>query len=308
MEEIQYEKMGMIKQGNLGYFHWGINTKTKQIIAIQTVPITDKLEGVPRSVLDEVSLVKGLQHTNIIRLLAVQVQENTVDLIYEHTNTDLHRLIHPAPGKNRIIKPPLIKKILYQVLSGLSNYHSRKIIHRDIKPRNVLIDTDTLVVKIADLWLTKKFCGQGCRLGTELTRVGNRGTRAPEILLGATNYSGSADIWSVGCLFYEMMTGKLLFSENTLAGDTLCEIFSIFGMPTEDTWPGVTFLPGYHSVRQQFLVYKGEKKNIMSLCSDAGLEEVGVELLSKMLCMNPSARVSTEDAIKDPYLMDMMAV
>ncbi|XP_048229644.1 cell division control protein 2 homolog 2-like isoform X2 [Ricinus communis] len=95
--ETQYAVIDLIAEGAHGVVHKCRDRKTNQVVAIKTLPIPDKFEGIPSSVIREISLVLDLQHTNIIRLLDVQIKENSVDLIYEYMDMTLHELIRTKP-------------------------------------------------------------------------------------------------------------------------------------------------------------------------------------------------------------------
>ncbi|EEF40524.1 cdk1, putative [Ricinus communis] len=234
---------------------------------------------------------KTNQHTNIIRLLDVQIKENSVDLIYEYMDMTLHELIRTKPRD--MFNCHLMKNILYQILSGLSYYHSHKILHRDMKPKNLLIDMDKGVLKIADFGLARAV---GIPVNTLSTTIGTMSYRAPEILFGSTKYSASVDVWSTGCIFAEMVIGRPLF-RGMFDADILFEIFRFFGVPNEDTWPGVTSLPEYASAFPPYL-----SQNLSEVLT--GLEPDGLNLLTRMLILNPTKRITAEDALSDPYLKD----
>lgn len=116
--------------------------------------------------------------------------------------------------------------------------------HRELKPQNVLIDNNG-VIKLADFGLARDFDMRAYTLGV-VTQL----YHAPEVLLGATSFSCAIDIWSIGCIFSEMVTRLPLFkghSESDSEIEQLFKIFSILSTPTEQTWPGVSHLPRYNS-------------------------------------------------------------
>ncbi|XP_025013616.1 cell division control protein 2 homolog [Ricinus communis] len=165
-----------------------------------------------------------------------------------------------------------------------------------MKPKNLLIDMDKGVLKIADFGLARAV---GIPVNTLSTTIGTMSYRAPEILFGSTKYSASVDVWSTGCIFAEMVIGRPLF-RGMFDADILFEIFRFFGVPNEDTWPGVTSLPEYASAAKMFPPYLSQ--NLSEVLT--GLEPDGLNLLTRMLILNPTKRITAEDALSDPYLKD----
>ena len=139
-----------------------------------------------------------------------------------------------------MLDPIKIKKFMFQLLSGISECHMRRIIHRDLKPANLLIDKGE-VLKIADFGLARTFSLPVRPYSREVVTLWYR---APEILLGATEYSTGIDIWAIGCIFVEMVTKKPLFAGDSDI-DQLYRIFRVLGTPNEQNWPGVSNLRDY---------------------------------------------------------------
>ena len=156
-------------------------------------------------------------------------------MIFEYSDFDLRKLL-----LMRKLTEEECVNYLWQILSGLLACHSNRIIHRDLKTQNILID-DKGQIKIADFGLARGFTVPFPELTHEVVTLWYR---APEILLGQTNYTPSVDIWSVGCIYAEMLLGKPLF-EGECEIDQIFKIFQVLGTPNETTWPGVTALPDF---------------------------------------------------------------
>lgn len=134
----------------------------------------------------------------------------------------------------------LVKSYMYQLLKGLEFCHSHRVLHRDLKPQNLLIDSHGCI-KLADFGLARAF---GIPIRAYTHEVVTLWYRAPEILMGARQYACPVDVWSVGCIFAEMITGRPLFPGDSEI-DELFRIFRVLGTPTEASWPGVSQLPDY---------------------------------------------------------------
>ncbi|XP_059649732.1 cell division control protein 2 homolog [Cornus florida] len=292
----KYERIEKIGQGSFGVVYKCRDFMTNATVALKRIFFRDEDEGVPSSVIREISLLKELDHGNIIRLLDVIKNGAGVGLIFECMDLDLSKFIasYPEVAKDQQI----IKLFLYQILCGVAYCHSHKILHRDLKPKNLLIDIDNKVLKIADFGLARAF---GVPLRTYTGKVVTLAYKAPEVLLGS-NYSTSVDVWAVGCIFAEMVTLRPLFcteSEITV----LMDIFSLLGVPTEATWPGVTSLSRYIANIPAF-----PPQCTRNLGDEvAGLEPAGLDLLSKMLCLDPSKRITASDALKHSYFGNVSA-
>ncbi|KAH8021521.1 hypothetical protein HPB51_015917 [Rhipicephalus microplus] len=155
---------------------------------------------------------------------------------------------------------------------------------------NVLID-DNGGLKVADFGLCRAFT---LPVGTFTHEVATLWYRAPEILLGASRYSTPVDVWSIGCIFFELITGKTLFRGDSEI-DQLFRIFRVLGTPTGDTWPAVMQLPNY---KPTFPMWR---KNIVAdLLPEVDCE--AVDLLQKMLIYSPGERISAKGAAAHPYL------
>ncbi|CAN6442564.1 unnamed protein product [Victoria cruziana] len=235
----QYEKVEKIGEGTYGVVYRARDRLTNTTIALKKIRLEQEDEGVPSTALREISLLKELQHGNVVRLQDVVHSDKRLYLVFEYLDLDLKKHMDSCPelAKN----PQLIKIFLYQMLRGIAYCHSRRILHRDLKPQNLLIDRRTNALKLADFGLARAF---GIPVRTYTHEVVTLWYRAPEILLGSRHYSTPVDVWSVGCIFAEMVNRRPLFPGDSEI-DELFKIFRVLGTPTEETWPGVTSLPDY---------------------------------------------------------------
>lgn len=168
--------------------------------------------------------------------------------------------------------------------------HSHRVLHRDLKPQNILIDNNG-VVKLADFGLARAF---NVPIRTYTHEVVTLWYRAPEILMNQRQYSVPVDIWAIGCIFFELIDLKPLFPGDSEI-DQLFKIFQILGTPNEDVWPGFTSLPSFQT---SFPNWKGNQLDYYARKID---DECAIDLLQKMLIYNPNKRISAIDALKHPY-------
>jgi cyclin-dependent kinase len=190
-----------------------------------------------------------------------------------------------------------VKKFTYQLLSGIRYCHAHRVLHRDLKPQNLLIDKEGNL-KIGDFGLARAF---GVPLRTYTHEVVTLWYRAPEILLGGRQYSTGVDMWSVGCIFAEMATRKPLFPGDSEI-DEIFKIFRLLGTPTEQEWPGVTSFPDFKSSFP-----KWERKQDDELVNADGVKVLGDEglnLLDALLVFDPAGRMSAKQAVHHPYFQE----
>lgn len=249
-------------------------------------------EGVPSTTVREISLLKELKHPNIVSLEDVLHSDNELYLVFEFMQMDLKKYLDSLP-RDKHMDPMLMKSYAYQLLEGVLFCHKRRVLHRDLKPQNLLID-EKGTLKIADFGLGRPF---GIPVRAYTHEVVTLWYRAPEVLLGAQRYSHPIDVWSIACIVAEMVTKKPLFQGDSEI-DELFKIFRILGTPNDSTWPGVSELPDYKAT---FPKWSG--KPLTTVLPD--LSATGVDLLQKMLVYNPARRMSAKAAINHPFFNDL---
>jgi cyclin-dependent kinase 2 len=270
-----------------------IDTENQRFIALKKMRLLEaEDEGVPATALREVSLLKELSNcANIVKLLDVIHCNSTLYLVFEFLDQDLKTYVESTGAG--ALPTKLVKSYLYQILKGIAYCHSHRILHRDLKLANLLIDRKG-VLKLADFGLARAF---GVPIRTYTHEVVTLWYRAPEILLGQARYSTPVDMWSVGCIFAELVTKRPLFPGDCEI-DELFRIFRTLGTPNEEVWPGVTTLPDYKSTFGQW-----KPQSLASVVP--GLDPLGLDLLSKMLRYAPQERISAKEALKHPYFDDL---
>ncbi|XVE86385.1 hypothetical protein DITRI_Ditri18aG0030800 [Diplodiscus trichospermus] len=296
----KYEKLEKVGEGTYGKVYKAKDKASGQIVALKKTRLEMDEEGVPPTALREVSLLQMLsQSLYVVRLLSVEHVDTNKNggskanlyLVFEYLDTDLKKFIdsHRKGPNPRPLPPSLIQSFLFQLFKGVAHCHSHGVLHRDLKPQNLLLDKDKGILKIADLGLGRAFT---VPLKSYTHEIVTLWYRAPEVLLGSTHYSTAVDMWSVGCIFAEMVRRQALFPGDS-EFQQLLHIFRLLGTPTEKQWPGVTSLRDWH-------VYpRWEPQNLARAVPSLSSE--GVDLLSKMLKYDPAERISAKAAMDHPY-------
>lgn len=275
-------------EGTYGVVFKAKENGTDRIVAIKKTILDGDEEGVPATTIREVALLKELSnHRNIVQLLHVSKEKQDIYLVFEFLENDLAKYMKKVQGP---LDPPLVKSFLYQILLGINFCHMHRVLHRDLKPQNLLID-DSGLLKIADFGLSRAV---SVSLQPYTQGVVSLWWRAPEILLGVQTYTAAVDIWSIGAIFAEMANKRPL-----LPGDSefnqLIKTFELFGTPNEQVWPGVSAL--LRSYRVQLPQYNSKilRTQVPSLDAD------GLQLLTQMMLYDPSRRISAKDALRHHY-------
>lgn len=328
-----YERVAFIDEGTYGRVWRARDPATGRLYALKQVKMAGEGEGgsFPVTALREATLLLALRHPHVVRVREVVVGERvggveSFYLVMEHCEGDLRGLLASCGGV--ALSQRAVKTILAQLLSAVAYLHDHWVLHRDLKTANLLLASaatgapaaERVVLKVADFGLARHY---GDPLPPLTPRVVTLWYRAPELLLGATAYSPAIDVWSVGCIFAELLSRSPLFDgEGELA--TLAKINDLLGCPTEAVWPGMGSLPSASKVR--FRRGAGRLAEEMGL-GDPGsagrhgvlgvgllaggrtpLTRIGLDLLRGLLAWDPTRRLSARAALDHPYFREAPAV
>ncbi|KAL0225077.1 hypothetical protein RCL1_002989 [Eukaryota sp. TZLM3-RCL] len=287
----RYTKIEKVGEGTYGVVYKCRDVETGNLVALKKIRLENEDEGIPSTAIREISLLKELRHANIVRLENIIHNDARLYLVFEFLDQDLKKHIDALRGVR--LSPILVKSFMFQLLAGIEYCHAHRVLHRDLKPQNLLIDKHGCL-KIADFGLARAF---GIPVRKYTHEVVTLWYRAPEILLGAQHYATPVDIWSIGCIFAEMVKSTPLFPGECEI-EELYKIFSILGTPNEDIWPGVSSLQDYCDAFPQYSP-KMLSEVVPGLCPQ------GLDLLSQLLIYEPGRRISAKEALNHPYFHDL---
>ncbi|KAL0968736.1 hypothetical protein UPYG_G00271040 [Umbra pygmaea] len=277
-------------EGTYATVYKGRSKLTDNLVALKEIRLEHE-EGAPCTAIREVSLLKDLKHANIVTLHDIIHTDKSLTLVFEYLDKDLKQYMDDC---GNILSMQNVKIFLFQILRGLAYCHRRKILHRDLKPQNLLIN-DRGELKLADFGLAR---AKSVPTKTYSNEVVTLWYRPPDVLLGSSEYSTQIDMWGVGCIFYEMASGRPLFPGSTVE-DELHLIFRLLGTPTDDSWPGVSALDEFRS-------YKFPKYKTQHLINHAPrLDTDGIDLLLSFLRYESKKRMSADEAMRQAYFRSL---
>lgn len=298
--ESKFSFIRPIGHGAYGVVISALNKSSNQKVAIKKITraFDDPVDA--KRILREIKLMKKLFHENVIRIVDLipppptQEEFEDIYIVQDLMETDLHRIIYS--------KQPLtidhVQYFVYQILRGLKYIHSTNVLHRDLKPSNLLVNANC-DLKICDFGLARGVEDEQSGALTEY--VVTRWYRAPEIMLACHEYTKAIDVWSVGCIFAELLARQALFpGEDYIAQLRL--ICDKMGRPTEESLEFVTS----DRAKRFILSLPLKSGTAMGELFPAHVEEHDAhDLLKKMLDFHPTRRITIEDALAHPFMASL---
>mmetsp|Transcript_66917 Transcript_66917/g.189869 ORF Transcript_66917/g.189869 Transcript_66917/m.189869 type:complete len:345 (+) Transcript_66917:69-1103(+) len=295
----RYEMTEKIGEGTYGAVYKARCRQTGKTTAIKRIKISPEDEGVPSTALREISLLQDLDHPNVVRLHDVFSGPTSLHLVFECLDMDL-RMHLKRSGR---MGGDTLRSASRQCFAGLEFCHALRILHRDLKPQNVLVclrsgttgSSEDPRLVLADFGLARVF---SVPLRVYTHEVVTLWYRAPEILLGQPWYGPSMDIWSLGCIVAEMATSQPLFPGDSEI-DTIFKIFRCLGTPNDEVWPGVSTLKDF---KTRFPQWKDTHLEGVRADAKGGLDGHGLDLLRQCLRYNLVNRGSARKLLRHPFL------
>ncbi|EFO88604.1 hypothetical protein CRE_10753 [Caenorhabditis remanei] len=282
-----YEKLEKLGEGTYATVFRGRSILSNKFVALKEIRLEQE-EGAPCTAIREVSLLRNLRHANVVTLHDIIHTDRLLTLVFEYVDRDLKQYMDSC---NNAMQMNNIRLFLFQLLRGLAYCHQRRVLHRDLKPQNLLI-TAKGELKLADFGLAR---AKSVPTKTYSNEVVTLWYRPPDVLLGSTDYSTHIDMWGVGCILFEMIAGRALFPGGTPT-EQLGLIFRTLGSPRPDRHPTICERPTFYP-------YANRHYNPEPLCRQIPrIDAHGFELLMKFLQYEGKDRVSAADALKHPFL------
>ncbi|KAL0640409.1 hypothetical protein Q9L58_000376 [Maublancomyces gigas] len=291
----RYEPLNRIEEGSYGVVSRARDRETGEVVALKKLKLERETDGFPITSLREIQTLMASKHPNVVNIREIVMGDTLKDvfIVMDFIEHDLKIL---SEDMQEPFLQSEVKTLMLQLVSATALMHSQWIVHRDLKTSNLLMNNRGQI-KVADFGLAR-YLGEPTPPLTQL--VVTLWYRSPELLLGGKEYGTEVDMWSIGCIF-----GELLLKEPLLQGknevDQLSKIFELCGIPTEENWPGFRKLPNAKALnfpRNRLTIGSHLRARFPLLTSS------GVDLLSRLLALDPSQRITAEEVLRHPYFKE----
>ena len=293
----RYQIQDTLGSGAYGVVVSARDSVSGEVVAIKKIEKAFEHSTYTKRTLRELKIMRLLTHENIIRIKSIQLPRSREEfdeiyVVLELMETDLSSIIKsPQP-----LSDEHCQFFLYQLMRGLKYMHSAGILHRDLKPRNLLVNANC-DLKICDFGLARPVIGDMRVNTSQMTDyVATRWYRAPELLLAYKTYTSAMDVWSVGCIFGELLMRKPLLP-GTDANQQLEIIFNLIGSPSAED---ISKIPNPRTRDKVTRMQRRHAKDFSATFRDAN--PIALDLLKRLLTFDPEKRITVEEALVHPYL------
>jgi mitogen-activated protein kinase 15 len=292
----KYEILQKLGKGAYGIVWKAIDKKTRETVALKKIFDAFQNATDAQRTFREIMFLQELHgHENIIKLLNVLKADNDRDiyLVFEYMETDLHAVIRAS-----ILEDIHKQYTMYQLLKALKYMHTANVLHRDMKPSNLLLNSECLV-KVADFGLARSIASlENVNVANPVLTdyVATRWYRAPEILLGSQKYTKGVDMWSIGCILGELLGGKPMFP-GTSTMNQLDKIIEVTGRPTADD---ITAINSPFAATMLESLPPSRPRSLSDMFPGASAD--ALDMLQKLLQFNPNKRITAEQALEHPFV------
>lgn len=295
----RYKKIRKIGKGSYGSVYECLDMRTNEKVAIKKLQEIQDISDAKR-VLREIIILKACHHDNLLELKGFHLEPKNnfyeVYLVTELMDFDMYRVI--KKGRDEMTEEH-IQYVMYQIFLGLYYLHENNVIHRDIKPNNILLN-DSCDVKICDFGFAREIQQGSSADNTEY--VVTRYYRAPEIMLNSRKYDSAVDIWSVGCTFFELIDSRILFGEANNYIALLEMIIQMLGTPSTET---LNFIENENAINWIKTQKHAPMRKASTYLKNKGISAPALDLLDKCLVFDPRHRISAKEALEHPYFEDL---
>ncbi|KAI9136473.1 kinase-like domain-containing protein [Paraphysoderma sedebokerense] len=287
-----YEKLSALGEGTYGIVMKCRHKDTGQIVAIKKFKESEEDAQIRKTALREVRMLKQLKNENIVNLLDVFRRKGKLYLVFEHVDHTILEDLEQSPnGLSDHQEHGVVRKCMWQLLKAVEYLHKHNVIHRDIKPENVLIST-TGIIKLCDFGFARTLAGPGAKY---TDYVATRWYRSPELLVGDTEYGKAVDVWAIGCIFAELLTGQPLFPGDSDI-DQLYRIMKCLGPLTRRHMEIFLKNPLFVGLRIPEI---GKLTSLESKLPK--ISSFAMNLLKSCLIYDPEQRASVTQLLAEPY-------
>lgn len=284
----KYEKLAKIGEGSYGVVFKCRNRDTGQMVAVKKYVETEDDPLIKKIALREIRMLKQLKHPNLVNLIEVFRRKRKLHLVFEYCEHTVLDILEKHP---KGVPDNLTKRIIWQTLHAVNFCHEHNCIHRDVKPENILVTKDG-VVKLCDFGFARTLSP-----GENYTDyVATRWYRAPELLVGDTQYGPAVDVWAIGCVTAELMRGEALWPGKSdvdqlylvrkTVGDLIPRHMQVFR--SNDFFAGVT-------------IPEPDVKESLESKIPKNIHEHGLDFLRRCLDKDPQKRYTCAQLLKHPF-------
>ncbi|EDQ87760.1 uncharacterized protein MONBRDRAFT_33116 [Monosiga brevicollis MX1] len=286
-----------------------LDDTTKPYALKGMVTSVSRTEGFSTANLRELALLRELHHDNVISLREAFIHSMTKEvwLLFDYAEYDLWWLCNDHRSANLRLQEPMLKSIMFQLLQGVHYLHEQWVLHRDLKPANVFL-TRGGSIKIGDLGMARVFVAPPKAFSDVDPVVVTYWYRAPEIMLGAKHYTKAIDIWSIGCIFAELINLVPIFhvkndqnSRDPYYAAQLEAIFKVLGMPDEQKWSLLKHMPRYPDLKRDFKTKASKFDDVLSKRMNEPESSTRLSLMRRMFHYDPEKRISADEALTAPW-------
>ena len=287
----KYKILEIVGEGAYGIVYKCENIQTGSIVAIKKFKEVE--EELQHTMIRELNCVEKIKHENIVGYIESFEINNILFIVFEYVEKTLLEVLKSSENG---LHPSLIKKYVYQMCKAVNYLHQQNIIHRDVKPENLLINPNNDVLKLCDFGFARQILPSTQKI---TDYVATRWYRAPELLITGGYYGIEVDYWAIGCIMGELVDGQPLFpGDNEL--DQINKIQSILGKVPDDQIEAFNNNPIY---RNKMLDEVDEEITLKDIYGDK-LDNIAIDFMKGLLELDPKKRLSGDKVFNHPYLKD----